>query len=150
METNKQLQTLIGAILKKDYFKLEFGCKFRAIKEIVDGAGYGIVISDEVSLMNSKGGHSEVKTSFIFFEKDKLFEILGQEPTLNDVLLAIEIKTKDIPLDLHTRIGNKSLDIEMWDYEPNQCLVKDYDLEKSIFNQEESVKVAIINLLEDK
>jgi len=75
--------------------ELSFGCKFKIIGNIgINHLGTGVVISDDIALFDCKNhsfsgyGHREMKTDMLVFEKSK-FEILGQEPTLADVMLAI-------------------------------------------------------------
>jgi len=75
--------------------ELSFGCKFKIIGNIgINHLGTGVVISDDIALFDCKNhsfsgyGHREMKTDMLVFEKSK-FEILGQEPTLADVLCSV-------------------------------------------------------------
>ena len=149
METNKKLQNLIGAILKKDYFKLEFGQK---IKQKYSVKEYTEVICD---ITTNSEGQKYIYTTHgatadkIYLERyspqdNYIIEILGQEPTLNDVLLAFG-----------DRQGRVRLDTSGWieimnNIDNNFIRVCKINLEKSIFKQEEETKSKIINLLEDK
>lgn len=175
METNKKLQKLIGNAIGKDYFKLEWGCKVankgdEELKEI----GMFVMTSPVIATSETDYKYAErdglhlwlyeVKESpqvFTLENFNKWYKIIGQEPTLNDVLLAIYQKTR-VELDNNARANFLEISKEC------QCYCHDelasyctkceneshihiaYNLPKSLFNQEESVKVAIINLLEDK
>lgn len=149
METNKKLQNLIGKIIGKDYFKLEFGCKVKVLNKASDYySGREFIVTDTEDAY----GHITVivpNYSTIGLLKSDV-EIIGQEPTLNDVLLAIEksnIRKKGC-IDLSIEDDNYLEVFCDGNYEFETLLVR-IGLSKSIFNQEEEVKVAIINLLED-
>lgn len=138
---NKQLQIVIGKILNKDYFKLEFGCKVEYWVKRYVGRGYSNVYYHGEVLRLLTGGSIEVfvnklKKPHIIKPSDILhnFEILGQEPTLNDVLLAIK--------------ENNGVYAGKWEtllYGNGKIF---YELKKSLFNQSEETKLAIIKLLE--
>lgn len=119
METNKKLQNLIGNAIGKDYSSHTF---------IQVQSHY-----NPITGLNDVGGVP--------------VESGEQEPTLNDLLLAINKNgfentyTPSLNLVYSINAVNNGLEIGDHIY---------YNLEKSIFNQEESVKVALIGLLEDK
>lgn len=135
-DINKQLQTVIGNLIGKDYFKLEFGV--------------GIKLLEGSNLIDIFIGHSVENFPYCFYRKsvnsiintNYYYEILGQEPTLNDVLLAIE-KT-GVGIYVITTQGHIC---ELTSSRPEDILFK-IDLEKSIFNQSDETKLAIIKLLE--
>lgn len=137
-DINKQLQTVIGKLIKKDYFKLEFGTIV-----FIDGIRYK-VLDDFIHLAKFPSTF-EVVEDVVNISLDDLMEnveILGQEPTLNDVLLAIE-KT-GVGIYVITTQGHIC---ELTSSRPEDILFK-IDLEKSIFNQSDETKLAIIKLLE--
>lgn len=137
MELNKQLQNKIGSIIGKDYFKLEFGTEV-----VIEGQHYR-VLDDFIHLAKISPMYKTCE-EVVNIDLDDLIdtaEILGQEPTLNDVLLAIQEKISALQ---PTHIKNL---VCIWTKKAEPIYI---DLEKSIFNQSEEVKVALINLLENK
>ena len=100
---NKQLQELIGSLINKDYSSLTF--------------------FQTQNILNPFSGLNEIKMVPV--------ETGEQEPTLNDLLLALD-KTCLWGFDIKT--------LDVW-------LFKDYNLANSIFNQTEEVLTFIINLL---
>ncbi len=129
--TNKKLQTLIGSIIGKDYFKLEFGCNVivEGIANDNPGCEHDIVVDNRIK-------NNLVRLGYFGDVPICDIEIIGQEPTLNDVLLAIP-EEKQIVIRY----------IEMY---ARHWIIDIYDLTKSLFNQSEETKVALINLLENK
>jgi hypothetical protein len=172
---NKQLQTVIGNLIGKDYLKLEFGCK--VIKSYFTEVNYevlgyedkeDVILWQETYYDTGKGyktslpdGIQNVRLlkhngNIFICDKEKfsilkelgiqnptfIKEIIGQEPTLNDLLLAIE-KT-GVGIYVITTQGHIC---ELTSSRPEDILFK-IDLEKSIFNQSDETKLAIIKLLE--
>lgn len=88
----QQLTDKIDSLLGGEIKALAFGCRVRT-KELGLDITDGIVISQDISLFDSADGkgHREVRTKMVFWEKEK-FEILGRDPTLADVLRAIDKK----------------------------------------------------------
>lgn len=142
---NKQLQTVIGNLIGKDYFKLEFGCETSRgmITAVFESNGdYGYALIPYTTSWNGMNGEATAKR----YSKENLGEILGQEPTLNDVLLAIETKVSEYEI----MIFGELLHIG-WYEKPNKKGYYDklyINLSKSIFNQSDETKLAIIKLLE--
>lgn len=132
MDLNKALQQKIGELIGKDYFKLEFGCKYlnlhNQIETFINNAG-----------MNK---HRCISEDNQFDETLNIFikEIIGQEPTLNDILLAME-KSK-ISYELSIYHNNFYIEDPKNDFEDIVI-----DLEKSIFNQSEEVKQQLLYLI---
>ena len=125
--TNKQLQNLIGKAIGKDYLKLEFGCKWKKYEDWVYIEGFSITT-------NQKGGWTSVPP--------EESEILGTEPTLADVLLAVARKKGGhIYTDYLIRVIMGQLLLEY-----NGKIIA-INLEKSLFNQIDEVKEALINLI---
>ena len=83
-------QYIINACVANDppIMELKFGCRFIAKKEFVEGASTGIVVSQDFSFIDCTGGHREIKTELIYYKKE-LFEILGRDIYLHDVLGAL-------------------------------------------------------------
>lgn len=135
---NKQLQIAIGKLIGKDYFKLEFGCKFKTKNRMLEYGTHGITISDDISLLDcEKNKHREIKTSMIFFNKED-FEILGTEPPLQDVLLSLGDMWDEIGFTENSELGF---------YNATYGTKFEYDLTKSLFNQTDEVKQKLLELM---
>lgn len=140
MNTNKKIQELIGSIIGKDYFKLEWGCK------VIDDYGEA-VLNKSYKKMGGDNDLYEGKNSKGNTVITHIKEIIGFEPTLNDVLLAIGMKRT---VYLKTLGEYTRLAIDEEDDKNDDFNLQYIDLTKSIFNQSEETKVALINLLENK
>ena len=153
METNKQLQNLIGIAIGNDYFTLEFGCKikryvglvdtFIKLESFLDG---GFVIH----LLKADGNPLSYGLTRDEFED---IIILGTEPTLADVLLAIK-KTHENSIGFF--MNQYGMFYQMVEEYQNPdsldpILVKyksiSFNLEKGLFNQSDEIKKFIIKLL---
>ena len=132
---NKQLQIAIGKLIGKDYFKLEFGCE--VIRGTEPDEPNNVII----------GQYYECERNEVFnpYNKDDsghLIEIIGTEPTLQDVLLAIgEIWN----FGLSYCQGELSILFE----EDNDENIKSiyYNLNLSVFNQTDKVKQQLLELM---
>lgn len=134
---NKQLQIAIGKLIGKDYFKLEFGC------EVIRGTEPNE--PDKVII----GQYYECERNEVFnpYNKDDtghLIEILGSEPTLQDVLLAIE---KEWNFGLSCFDGELSILLrdDSIDYDNRKDIY--YNLNLSLFNQTDEVKQQLLELM---
>lgn len=140
---NKQLQQRIGQLIGKDYFKLEFGCKVITVDEENepvkeeevffvqktdedDGDIWADVIANRIDIFG--------KRFKVYLEERYINEILGTEPTLQDVLLAV----KDTAI---VRLYSEGLTLE---YGGTKIM---YDLTKSLFNQTDEVKQQLLELM---
>ena len=128
---NKQLQIAIGKLIGKDYFKLEFGCE--VIRGTEPDEPNNVII----------GQYYECERNEVFnpYNKDDsghLIEIIGTEPTLQDVLLAVDsLGGSNCSLKVHTKV------ITLW----NSKNDVNYDLTKSLFNQTDEVKQQLLELM---
>lgn len=176
---NKQLQIAIGNAISKDYFKLEDGVKvqlelysswtnegsdteYSSEPEIFET---GIILNGEV-LGNKNGNLTDMnleekdfkngvytygvdENGGISVEEYEKVEILGQEPTFQDLLLAIGkiqyltmAMKDDVTLVLRQYIGK-------WSPEQWQNFIE-IDLTKSLFNQTPECKSSILSMLNNK
>lgn len=128
---NKQLQTRIGELLKKDYFKLEFGCVIIG----KDGKDLGVYLYRHIT-GKYYSYNKDIDEAF-WFNPDE-GKILGTEPTLQDVLLAIKDTFDEIGFIENSKLGfyNATYGIEI-----------KYDLTKSLFNQTDEVKQQLLELM---
>jgi hypothetical protein len=128
METNKQLQLVISKAIGKDYFKLELGQRI----QISEDGAYDIFIKQ------NQDGYYLATTGQWYrpTSETKPLKILGTEPTLADVLLAIDKSNIKGSIDFHGNIG-------ILPFRGHT----DYDLTKSLFQQSPEVKEFIINIL---
>lgn len=148
-DINKQLQTVIGNLIGKDYFKLKIGeyiyvedkdgeFSYREPeKHLIKGFMYPEWNDIVPSFIETCcGTYKPTSRNDGYWGNDmKLggWDYYGQEPTLNDVLLAI---------------GDKNVEVGgMWI--PRKIhILNIYDLKKSLFSQSKETKLAIIKLLE--
>lgn len=143
MNIQKELQLLIGSLIGKDYFKLEFGCEVNRHcnhREVIVG-----MFNDIIALvrMNENGAYLPFEvpkdTMFTNIPPVTPWEIIGQEPSLNDVLMAISCKF--------------GYNFKVTIFQDNKIEIEEsgvfvrYDLSKSLFNQSEETLQAIYNLL---
>lgn len=136
-DINKELQLVIGNLIGKDYFKLEFGT-------LITYAGRGEYIFVEwmpefgasaiLTINNETKTYSRLHSWRIENEK-----ILGQEPTLNDLFRAI--------LSKHNTIWNDTPEYQMVLEETYLTILRLYDLSKSLFNQSPETLQALLKLL---
>lgn len=166
MNLQKELQNRIGELIGKDYFKLEDGVKVQMERysswtnegsdteysNEPDIFETGIFLNGEV-LGNRNGDlccmdleekdfkngvyqYGVDENGDISVEEYEKVEIIGQEPSLNDVLMAIDFNSIDkIRISSNAmRIKKGIIDILYW-------------LDKSLFQQSEETLQAIYNLL---
>lgn len=134
MNLNKQLQQKIGELIGKDYFKLEFGSKILLDDKYVRPI-YQIEYTDEDDIYRVLSESSSV--GMLQWTMFKDFEILGTEPTLNDVFIAIIKNNPNYKSNAFYFKGNDGY----FEYGTH------YDLTKSIFNQTDEVKQALLELV---
>jgi len=126
---NKQLQIAIGKLIGKDYFKLEFGC----LLQYKNDEPY--ILLKEIDAHNVLIYYK--KTENIEEMSNDELEILGTEPTLQDVLLAIP-KCTEIYLDLKEGL--------IFEIGLGRGRIY-YDLNLSVFNQTDEVKQQLLELM---
>ena len=144
---NKQLQERIGELIGKDYFKLEFGCKYL---DKIDNAIYTIIerydLYDDISVgKNEVWSIPNYRKGYVAdfrLNNEELFEIIGTEPTLNDLLMALDKE------DIQYLLYNNGIDIFIED--DDGLLPKErikFNISLSLFNQTEETKQKLIELL---
>lgn len=158
---NKQLQERIGGLIGKDYFKLEKGQKIK-VKDLggwefsdfwinnkapihFESSGYYIVRHG----MTWSGFESEKKCIYQYSngkkEENKDIEIIGTEPTLNDLLMALNKNNSSEFIDFCENLWRTNLK-ELIDCNAYPELTH-YDLSLSLFNQTDETKLAVLKLL---
>ena len=132
-------QYIINACVANDpsIMELKFGCRFIAKKEFVEGASTGIVVSQDFSFIDCTGGHREIKTELIYYKKE-LFEILGRDIYLHDVLGAIENTLQN-----YGEMGRSRTFI----YERFLEVIREWNLKKPLHEQEEETKLLLARIL---
>ena len=103
-----------------EIMELKFGCEVECNYKWKDKYEYfglgkrGFVLNDDVTLIDVylepnqlQSGHRAVKTSFIFYNKDK-FKILGRPITLADVLIAC----------------GEEKEVNIWNFRNNEALIR--------------------------
>ena len=131
-------QYIINACVANDpsIMELKFGCRFIAKKEFVEGASTGIVVSQDFSFIDCTGGHREIKTELIYYKKE-LFEILGRDIYLHDVLGAIENTLQN-----YGEMGRSRTFI----YERFLEVIREWNLKKPLHKQEEETKLLLAHI----
>lgn len=139
---NKELQQKIGELIGKDYFKLEFGMEI-LLKDKGTFMNENICLFEYKDLEGTLHCRDKETMGYWQIESHRGFEILGQEPTLNDVLLAIGKKGLDIFIDTDGYLWIRRKDT----WHLVTLTSKHIDLEKSIFNQTDKVKQQLLDLI---
>lgn len=133
-DIDRRLRDKLSEILQKDYCKLEFGCKFNVFGlERIVLEKRGDEISNFLNGVVFTNSEERIKSS-------PNIEIIGAEPTLNDIFSAMMIINggglthKD---DWGISVGN---------YDVAKLLDR-YDLSKSLYNQTQEAKEWILGVL---
>ena len=126
---NKQLQEKIGSLIGKDYFKLEFGQPVIHRGELFTYIESGM--AGKYTIYNTR-------CNAIFVNPLEV-EPIGTEPTLQDLLLAMFKNGKSYNISQFGEI------FEIKNGERNYLFI--LNLKKSLFQQSDEVKLAIIQLL---
>jgi len=145
MNNQSNYDKIKAACLKANekLMELSFGCWFKIVGNIgVRSLGNGVIVSRDIALIDVADhsyrgiGHVEIKTELLHY-KPHLFEILGHEPQLSDVLLAIKQADKMGIIDESGKFNNGYYD----------GVAVAFDLTKSVKQQSPEVLQFLADLL---